>query len=308
MRNTMRRACALLLTILLGSPGAVQAGSLLLKKAWIEKFKNRATIEVNFSIDVAKPSPNSISNDGKDGDLHVAGRAPLVGLPMVAEIMNAKGQSAARSFVKANTGQPEVRLVGAWRLWFEHPPAGKKEQEQSPNLDKLTRSDPPHVFEIHPISEIGPHDIRGSFVEIPKFEAYAAGKAFPYFENKDVTVQATDSGVRLISTKAQYNYVEFRIELTQNPVKRDDGYTVLAIVKDAEGMPVVPAPRRMVFVGGTKPADKVKTLKKGDEMHVLGIPRINLFEIAKLSKTAGPLGISRKLPYEMIIVGLFEEE
>ena len=307
MKHAMRRMGAALLIALLAAPMGARGGSVVLKKAWVEKYKNRATIEVKLTIDKSHKYPNSIKDDGDDGDLHMAGRAPLAGLPMVAEIMNAKGQPAALNLVKVKKGKEEgVRLVGAWRLWFEHPP--NEEQEQFTTVLPPEDSNPPHVFEIHPISVIESHNIQGSFARIPGFRAYDAQTAFPYFENKKVIVQTTDSGVRLISTKAQYNYVEFRIELTQKPVKRADGYMVLAIVKDAEGNPAAPGPRRMVFVAGTEPADKVKTLEKGGKMRVLGIPRINLFEIAKIAKTAGPHGIERNLPYEMIIVGHFPEE
>src|SRR5260370_19532310 len=68
--------------------GLGQAATIVLKRAWVEKFKNRATIEgVTFVIDHAYPRPNL---GAADGDMHVAGRADKeVGLPMVAEVMNA---------------------------------------------------------------------------------------------------------------------------------------------------------------------------------------------------------------------------
>ncbi len=46
--------------------------TLVLKQSFIEKYKNRATIEVDFIVDHSKGKPNSAA---KDGDMHVAGRA-----------------------------------------------------------------------------------------------------------------------------------------------------------------------------------------------------------------------------------------
>src|SRR5438067_2867868 len=58
-----------------------------LRNAFITEYKNRATIDTTYTVDKAHPHPNPAS---KDGDLHIAGRAPEAGLPIVAEIMNAK--------------------------------------------------------------------------------------------------------------------------------------------------------------------------------------------------------------------------
>ncbi len=294
------------LVVLLAAPVAARAGSLVLKKAFIEKYKNRATIEVKFTIDFAHDHPNSVKSDGEDGDLHMSGRAPLVGLPMVAEIVNAKLQLVALVFVKAQASKEgEVNLAGVWRLWFEHPPSS--EQTQSPTVPKPTDTNPDHMFEIHPIITIGPDSVATSFVPIPNYQADLAVTAFPYYETRKVNVQATDSAVRLISPRAIHNYTEFVIELSAAPEKRVDGYTALAIVKDLEGNVVVPKPRRMVFAQGTRPADAVKGLKKGGKMHVLGIPRVNLEAISVLAQTAGPSGKNAFLPYEMIIVGVFPD-
>src|SRR5690349_2971885 len=58
-----------------------------LKNSFIEKYKNRATIDATFKVDKAHKKPNPPT---KDGDMHIAGRSTEVGLPIVAEIMNAK--------------------------------------------------------------------------------------------------------------------------------------------------------------------------------------------------------------------------
>jgi hypothetical protein len=61
----------------------------------------------------------------------------------------------------------------------------------------------------------------------------------------------------------------------------------------------------MIFVPGSDPMEKAKSLQIGDELTVLGIPRLNLNVISGLltPSTASP-AVKKKLPYEMIIVAL----
>jgi hypothetical protein len=84
------------------------------------------TLGTDYIIDKAHPSPNP---GAKDGDMHVAGRSKAIGLPIVAEIMNAAGQSGAMGLVHSKEGKNEmVSLTGVWRLWCEH--AGEDVQVQ----------------------------------------------------------------------------------------------------------------------------------------------------------------------------------
>ena len=63
----------------------------------------------------------------------------------------------------------------------------------------------------------------------------------------------------------------------------------------------------MVFVKDTPPAEKVKTMKKGECLHVLGVPRINLQLVAWRveHKNERPGILEWNLPYEMVIVGVY---
>lgn len=61
----------------------------------------------------------------------------------------------------------------------------------------------------------------------------------------------------------------------------------------------------MVFVGNTEPEAELRTLTPGKMLHVLGIPRINLAEVAAVS-SRGPVDMA--LPYEMIVVAVFPED
>ena len=281
------------------------SSTLVLKRAWVQKYKNRATINASFKPDHAKSTPNALA---ADGDLHIAGRAEDdVGLPMVAEIVNARTVGKpATDFVQTVKGKGQaVPVVGAWRLWFEHP---ADKQTQTTKVPKPTNTNPPHSFEIHPIVEIGTAKVPGSFVEIKGFTPWDTATAFKEYESHSITVSANKSTIVLVSKRAVRNYAEFSFECVGKPFKLEDGgYAVLANV---EGEGDAPAAQnvRMIFVPGTPPWDALTTKKitTGDSMHVIGIPRVNLLEISDfLDKNGGKLA-ERKLPYEMIIVAVLK--
>jgi hypothetical protein len=58
---------------------------------FIEALKNRATIEGTFTpkFDHSKPKKPSPNNPSNDGDIHISGTAPEIGLFTVTKIMNA---------------------------------------------------------------------------------------------------------------------------------------------------------------------------------------------------------------------------
>ncbi len=295
-----RHLIALLTAALAACPA--QAAEVLLKRKFVEVNRNRATMKVGFILDHAKSSPNAIADDGKDGDLHMAGRASKVGLPMVAELVNARMEPAALQYIKQQAGQPaEAPLEGVWRLWFEHPSAGL--QVQQPVVPKPYNTNPDHVFEIHPITKIGAISVLGSLQPIPGFTAYDAEKAFEHYEDLEITVQRVKGGVLLKAPKGKYNYAEFTVRFAGKPKKYADCYIVLADVVDNEGHSIVARPRRMVFMEGASYGINWSTAKKGDEHRLLGIPRVNLAEVYAMLLSlkvndAKPI----KASYEMIIV------
>lgn len=149
-QRTQAWVAGLALTLLVAPLGTRAEIEITLKNSFIEAYKNRATIQANYVIDKAHKKPNPPS---KDGDLHVAGRTAEVGLPIVAEIMNAKFQKAV-DFVHKNegTGEPVV-IAGAWRIWCE--PGGSGPHVQGEPLEPFQTGNPDHVFEIHPITKLG---------------------------------------------------------------------------------------------------------------------------------------------------------
>jgi hypothetical protein len=97
-----------------------------LKNDFIEKYRNRASIDSNFTVDIAHKRPNPPS---KDGDMHIAGRDEAIGLPIVAEIMNAKFSKPAVDKIHEVEGSEEpIELTGAWRIWTEHGGLGAQVQ------------------------------------------------------------------------------------------------------------------------------------------------------------------------------------
>ena len=65
---------------------------------------------------------------------------------------------------------------------------------------------------------------------------------------------------------------------------------------------------RMVFVRGTVPEVAVRSLKPGGQLHVCGIPRLDFAEISRrvMGSRTNPSLLTQKLPYEIIILGVFK--
>ena len=292
--------------LVLGAASAASAGTVTLKKAFIEKYKNRATIDASFIVDRAHPRPNPPK---KDGDMHVARRAQQqVGLPMVAEVMNAAGktQAAAVSEIHSDEGDNQpIPISGAWRLWFEHPSA--EPQIQFNRVDAATNTNPDHCFEIHPITKFAGDAVPDSFQFVKGFDAHDATTAFASYEKLTISLQVSSSAVSINSPKAGFNYTQFVLEFLGKPKRLDDGgMVVLAnVLAESQGEPLAEN-IRMIFVPGTLPAAKLQksNVKQGDEWEVLGIPRVSMSAISSWIAKGGGNITKRKLPYEMIIVGV----
>jgi len=307
------------LILLLLPVGARAQIQITLKNSFIEKFKDRATIDATFTVDKAHKSANPAS---KDGDLHVAGRAPEIGLAIVSEIMNAKEEaSAVQTIHAAEPTHKSVKLSGAWRIWCEH--GGDDKQVQGTPITKpFDTTNPPHVFEIHPITSLDGKSISESLKPIAGFTTKDAEQSFTAYENKkcQLVPNGTKKTTTIITSMAGFNYVEFRIKLLEAPRPVADGMMVLATVmklktaddsanEDEEDDAIIVQKRRMVFVKGSAPEAAVKTLAKGAVLHVLGVPRISLtlvsFRTHNTQKFPGIL--TWNLPYEMLIVGVYND-
>lgn len=285
--------------------GAWAETSITLKNTFIEKYKNRATITTSFTVDKAHKKPNPAS---KDGDLHIAGRAPEVGLPIVAEIMNAASVPQAVAKIHAAEGTDrKISLAGAWRLWTEH--GGDSEQVQGQKLAPFTTSNPDHVFEIHPVTKLDDLAVAETLKPIAGYKPKDAGPAFHRYEITKSQIVPGKTTTTLVTNMAGYNYVEFLLELSEAPHQVEDGYLAKAAVHDVDDGELVVRNRRMVFVEGTVPAEAVKGMKAGGCLHVLGIPRIDLALVSWRARNAKsrPDALRWSLPYEIIVVGLYKD-
>lgn len=302
--------------LLLPVAGSAQI-QITLKNSFIEKFKDRATIDATFTVDKAHKSPNPAS---KDGDLHVAGRAPEIGLAIVSEIMNAKDEdSAVQAIHAAEPTHKSVKLSGAWRIWCEH--GGDDKQVQGAALNTpFDTTNPPHVFEIHPIISLDGKSISESLKPIIGFNTKDAEQSFIAYENKKCQLlpNGTKKTTTIITSMAGFNYVEFRIKLLEAPHQVSDGMMVMAAVmklkaadepatEDEDDDAIIVQKRRMVFVKGSAPEAAVKNLAKGASMHVLGMPRISLTLVSYRTHNTKkfPGILNWNLPYEMLIVGVY---
>lgn len=258
MARAMRATALLAAILLLALAPACADTTLELKNDFIETFKNRATTEATFAPKFAhrkakKPSPSKPSNDG---DIHISGTASEIGLLTVAEILNAADFPVTLKHVQDNLGGTIV--------------------QGEADANDITNTNPDHIVEIHPLTQVGPFSVRSGFHPILDFKTKNAQDAFQNYEGarSKITPKTNTTQIRL--SQATYNYVEFRLELLENPSHElDDGLTVFAKVRALDGETIVQK-RRMVFVKGTKPETNIRTLTAGQCMHALGMPRLNL--------------------------------
>ncbi|MGH9442475.1 MAG: hypothetical protein ACRD16_09375 [Thermoanaerobaculia bacterium] len=273
-----------------------------LDRAFVDRYKDRATIEVTFTVDRAGRSAHP---SYLDGDLHVAGRAAEIGLPIVAEVENARSQKGAVEAVHraAESGEP-VQLTGVWRLWSEH--VGSGEQTQGESLNRIERTNPPHVFEVHPVTRIDGLDLSGTFVPVNGFQPEPATVVFGSLKTARCRITKDDRALTIFTRRREYNDADFVMTLLDFPPQIvSDGRFVRASVSTPKGG-LLAEDVRMVFVRGTPPEERVKALKPGDRMRVFGIPRIDLSQIASRLDRASedPGGLNGSLPYEIVVVGV----
>lgn len=298
---------AMIVALFAAVPLEAQNYEVRLKRAWVNAFADRTSVEAAMDVRWAHKHANQVESGGEDGDMHFSGVSTDIGFPFVAEVVNARlpAQQAATATIRQHEGSNGVLAIsGAWRLWFEHPSTrqtqGSKKDAFSPD-----NTNPDHSFEIHPASRVGQHDLGGSFIPVAGYTAYTADVAFPYFDGCRVTIKASKTGISIRSKKLKYNYVEFRIELATAPTSVQDGFIVSARVLNANGEEVADGLRRMIFVQGTRAAAAIRNAAAGDRVRVLGIPRISLNKVLTLVQNNGTQQFDAQLPYEMIIVGVF---
>lgn len=294
---------ALLLFVLVAAASA-QGTVIELKNKFIANYKDKILAEIDFDVDEI----GKIHSPGQDGDLHFSGRSDAIGLPIVGEIMNAKYYKKPIADLRAAQGN-RIKLTGVWRLWCEHAGTGKQiksDKKRGPFDD----ANPDHVFEIHPVTKIGTESVLESLKPIAGYtkpgEKNRPAKAFAKFEgNNFVIIPDKAKGTTTLKASAVgYNYIEFYLTVRTKPMFVEGGTIVIGDALDLEEE-IAARNVRMLFVKDSAPDNVVRKLKVGETMHVLGTPRISL---ALVQERVDNGELDLPLPYEMVIVGVYEEE
>jgi hypothetical protein len=275
--------------------------SIEINRAFIEKYQNRVTIRTTFTVDQAMvaPLPTPL-----DGDLHFAGRAPQVALPIVAEIAHAGEQKAAVDLVHAaDDRHAALRVTGVWRIWPEH--AGRTKERQGKPLPEFDTDNPDHVFEVHPATRINGISLLDSFTPVKGFSPGDAERTFEIYQKAKCTLKTKPKTVTIVADTGLYNDVEFIMKLASDPqVEVRDGRFVMASAMDLHGKLLVER-LRMAFVKGTPPELAVRHLKSGEQLHVYAVPRLDFAEIVRRVKTGPDTSTPQPLPYEIVILGVY---
>ena len=277
--------------------------TITLQNSFIEAYRDRATIEAVCTVERTNRRPHP---EFWDGDVHVAVRTESIGLPIVAEIKNAAFEGDALDLIQrsAASGAP-IRLAGAWRIWMEHVGRTRAFQGEVPPRHQ---TNPDHIFEIHPVTLVGDRSVGESLRPIAGYRPQGADDAFPSFEKIGCRIIPADETTTIVTPKRQYNDSEFFLEIGEEPqLIVEDGRFVSGAVFDRKGSLLAPKVR-MVFIKDTPPERAVKDRRPGDRLHVFGLPRIDLSQIAWRASHGRdqPEVLSWPLPYEMIIAAVYE--
>ena len=274
-------------------------------RAFIERYKNRVTISTNFTVDAVPKAPNPRLFDG---DLHIAGRAPEIGLRLVAEIKNADAESAAVALAsRAARARSPLPFTGVWRLWPEH---AIGPEQQGDSVPQLKTPNPDHVFEIHPLIRIGEHDLLKSFHPVEGYRPGSAAKTFGVYDDAECTLKLSPTRVTFTISSWLYNDVHFLLEPSADPpMVVSDGRFITAAALDPDGKLLV-AKIRAVLVNGTEPERVIGALAPGARVHVWGLPRVSFAEVSRRiqDSATNPAVLKGKLPYEIIVLGVYPPE
>jgi len=276
-----------------------------INRDFLEYYKDRVTINAGFFVDAAmkKANPNVL-----DGDIHIAGRAPEIGFRLVAEILNGSSAERAMAVVQhAESTHARLPMTGVWRLWPEHATIPEQQRDLVP---ELVTPNPDHIFELHPLIQVGGVSLLNSFHPV---EAYHAGNAvhtFGIYEDAEYQLTVTPATVRLAVSNFLYNDVHFLLELGRSrPVVVPGGRFVFGAALDTDGNRLVDN-LRFALVQNSAPERAIRGLKPGARLHVWGLPRVSFAELSRrISQAAtNPSVLKGKLPYEVIVLAVYPKD
>jgi hypothetical protein len=289
--------------IALSLPATAQATiTITLNNSFIDQYANRATITATVHVDAAAPQPHA---NNIDGDEHAAGTSDAIGLASVIEIMNANlsSESPAVSDLEKAVGR-DVTVTGFWRIWPEHG-GSDNNFTQGGAVAPITDTNPPHVFEIHPILSIDGNPLQQSLVPISDYAPKNALESFQAYERTRCSVTAGTSTTTITTEMVGYNYVRYRLTLGADSTLRataDNGAEFFAQVVDPDDGSLIANKVRMIAAPGSAILDRIKTMHSGDSLIVWGIPRVDLSLVRY--RATHPDASQWSLPYEMILVAI----
>ncbi len=277
--------------------------TITLDNDFIAECASRVTFTSRFD-----PVGINVHSVSSDGDAHISGVFEAVQLPMVAELMNAaEERDLAVAFIEQRIEEDQpFDMTGVWRLWCEHP--GREPHVQGAEIpDYEGSTNPDHVFEIHPVTVVGIRDVTHTIKTIPPgYTTKDAERAFGRYESLWCEIEPGDTTTTIRTQMVAYNYPEFVMQMVDVPAQGPDGCVVMAWVYDATGETLlVDSPRRMVFIEGTAAEETLRNTAPLETLHVLGMPRIDLGVIAARAATGTKLAAN--LPYEIVVVGVYED-
>src|SRR5882672_8596725 len=223
----MKRICRILVICLATSLCSAQI-QITLDKEFVDKFADRVTIDSTFRVDIT----SKIHPASQDGDIHVAGTAPEIGMIAVAEVMNAKTEKTKAVKVLTDavgSGHP-AKISGAWRIWCEH--GGEQDYIQGNTVPVAGSSGEAHVFEIHPITKVDGSGVEHTWAPTPGFTYKDATQAFQIYERTRSQISETNTTVTIATEQSGYNYTEFIAKLLDDPISLADGMAVFAEIMD----------------------------------------------------------------------------
>lgn len=283
---------------------------IVLDRSFIDEYADKTSIETDFVVHrVSKIHPAEA-----DGEVHISGVAEKAKLPTVAELTNPMRKDFDK-FTKLAKKDDEadrtVKLKGVWRIWCEHP--GTLNQVQGSKLpDRFPNSNPDHVFEVHPIWDVDGRSLLSTFKPIDGYKAKEAERAILAYENVPCRIRKSGSKVSIDSKGVGFNFVDLIVDPDEERPAQEvaDGRLVLCQLRDLEGE-LIARRRRVVFVAGTDPFDKSKSIGSG-RLRLICLPRISLklvqWRLDNSTDASDPDDpLNWDLPYELVAIGLVQE-
>jgi len=296
--------------------------TLILRKSFIDSIKDHITYKGSFLIAAAAEKPKSPKSGG---ELYISLKDGSIGLPVVAKIANAKDAEIPVNKAQTNSQDKPLTVKGVWTLW---PEPVAKEKLTDPDDEQIRRRvkhtyntkkyvqgskfsyntpNPPHIFELNPIMDIGGIVCISTMKRIEGYEYQTAEEAFKSYSELNVSLTDRDDYIEILAPDADNTYPEFWLKpLNFDQKVVEDGRFVYCDIYNKKGN-IIANDIRVGFPAGSD-AEKGLINLKNNLLHIAGVPRINLSEISKnLQGASMGTSVSEPMPVEIIATALLEQ-